>query len=330
MAKAIEGGAEYDRQFEESMTRHNDVNGAYWDLVVTDVVDALEMFSALYEASDRGDGFVSIEVAPGLARDTAGTISAARELHQRIARPNVLVKIPATAEGLPAIRQMISEGRSINVTLIFSIERYEEVIEAYQSGLEELVAAGGDPALVASVASFFVSRVDTETDRRLEAVAALRARSRVADKALALRGKAAVAQARLAYETFERLFSGQRWEQLAGRGARPQRPLWASTSTKNPKYPDLAYVDTLVAPHTVNTMPEETLECVLDHGKVSVMGGAELDDAKGVLYDLADVGVDLEDVARLLEEEGVASFAKSFDGLIEKLTDKAANLAGHS
>jgi transaldolase len=216
------------------------------------------------------------------------------------------------------------------VTLIFSIERYEEVIEAYQSGLEELVAAGGDPALVASVASFFVSRVDTETDRRLEAVAALRARSRVADKALALRGKAAVAQARLAYETFERLFSGQRWEQLAGRGARPQRPLWASTSTKNPKYPDLAYVDTLVAPHTVNTMPEETLECVLDHGKVSVMGGAELDDAKGVLYDLADVGVDLEDVARLLEEEGVASFAKSFDGLIEKLTDKAANLAGHS
>ncbi|MHB1508487.1 MAG: transaldolase [Acidimicrobiales bacterium] len=329
MAKAIEGGAEYDRQFEESMRRHNDVTAAYWDLVVTDVVDALELFSALYEESDRGDGFVSIEVAPGLARDTAGTISAARELHKRVGRPNVLVKIPATAEGLPAIRQMISEGRSINVTLIFSIERYKEVIEAYQSGLEDLVAAGGEPASVASVASFFVSRVDTETDRRLKAIAALGAPSQDGDKALGLCGKAAVAQARVAYETFERLFSGPRWEQLAKRGARPQRPLWASTSTKNPAYLDLAYVDSLVAPHTVNTMPEETLESVLDHGKVSVMGGAELDDAKRVLCDLADVGIDLEDVAHLLEEEGVASFAKSFDGLIEKLTDKAAGLAGH-
>lgn len=215
MAKAIEGGAEYDRQFEESMRRHNDVTAAYWDLVVTDVVDALELFSALYEESDRGDGFVSIEVAPGLARDTAGTISAARELHKRVGRPNVLVKIPATAEGLPAIRQMIGEGRSINVTLIFSIERYKEVIEAYQSGLEDLVAAGGEPASVASVASFFVSRVDTETDRRLEASAALGTRPQHADKALGLRGKTAVAQARVAYETFEQLFSGPRWEQLA-------------------------------------------------------------------------------------------------------------------
>ena len=214
MAKAIAAGNDYDEQFDEATRRHSDVLSAYWDLVVKDVTDALDLFAPLYEESRRGDGFVSIEVAPALARDTDGTIAAARDLHERIGRPNVLVKIPATEEGLPAIRRMISEGRSINVTLIFSIERYEEVIEAYIAGLEELVIGGGDPSAVASVASFFVSRVDTETDQRLEAVAAADPGSEVAAQALALRGKAAVAQARLAYETFERRFSGPRWEQL--------------------------------------------------------------------------------------------------------------------
>ena len=330
MAKAIEGATDYDEQFATAMEQHHDVEAAYWDLVVTDVTEALELFSPLYELSDRGDGFVSIEVAPKLARDTAGTIAAARELHARIAKPNVLVKIPATEEGLPAIRRMISEGHSINVTLIFSIERYEEVIEAYQSGLEELVAGGGDPSGVASVASFFVSRVDTETDRRLEGIAAADAGSETAEQALTLRGKTAVAQARLAYETFERRFSGPRWEALASRGARVQRPLWASTSTKNPANPDLAYVDTLVAPHTVNTMPEETVEKVIDHGVVSVMGPRELAESKRLLDDLARVGVDLEDVARVLEDEGVASFAKSFDELIERLADKVAQLTAPS
>ncbi|MGA2209881.1 MAG: transaldolase [Acidimicrobiales bacterium] len=327
MAKAIESGTDYDEQFAAVLREHDDVDAAYWDLVVTDVTDALDLFAPLYHSSGGGDGFVSIEVAPALARDTDGTTEAARQLHERIQRPNVLVKIPATAEGLPSIRQMIAEGRSINVTLIFSIERYEEVIEAYLSGLETFVAAGGDASRVASVASFFVSRVDTETDRRLQTIADAQPGSELAGKALALRGKAAVAQARLAYETFGQRFSGPRWEALTAKGARVQRPLWASTSTKNPAYPDLAYVDTLVAAHTVNTMPEETVEKVLDHGVVRAMGGPELAEAKSVLAGLADVGVDLADVARVLEEEGVASFAKSFDELIEQLRDKAAQLS---
>lgn len=327
MAKAIEAGADYDEQFAAALQHRDDVYGAYWDLVVTDVTDALELFAPLYHSSDGTDGFVSIEVAPALARDTEGTTAAARDLHERIQRPNVLVKIPATAEGLPSIRQMISEGRSINVTLIFSIERYEEVIEAYLSGLETFVAAGGDPSRVASVASFFVSRVDTETDRRLQAIAEAQAGSDEAGKALGLCGKAAVAQARLAYETFGQRFSGPRWEALAAKGARVQRPLWASTSTKNPAYPDLAYVEGLVAADTVNTMPEETVEKVLDHGVVRPMGAPELAEAKSVLEGLSDVGVDLADVARVLEDEGVASFAKSFDELIEQLQDKAAQLS---
>jgi transaldolase len=327
MAKAIESGSDYDEQFAAALQERDDVESAYWDLVVTDVTDALDLFAPLYHSSDGGDGFVSIEVAPALARDTDGTTAAARHLHERIQRPNVLVKIPATAEGLPSIRQMIAEGRSINVTLIFSIERYEEVIEAYLSGLETFVAAGGDASRVASVASFFVSRVDTETDRRLQAIAEAGPGNEQAEKSLALCGKTAVAQARLAYETFGRRFSGPRWEALAAKGARVQRPLWASTSTKNPAYPDLAYVDTLVAADTVNTMPEETVEKVLDHGVVRSMGAPELAEAKSVLEGLADVGVDLADVARVLEEEGVASFAKSFDELIEQLQDKAARLS---
>jgi transaldolase len=285
------------------------------------------LFAPLYESSERGDGFVSIEVAPGLARDTGGTIEAARELHERIRRPNVLVKIPATKAGLPAISQMIAEGRSINVTLIFSIDRYEEVIEAYLSGLEAFVAGGGDPSGVASVASFFISRVDTETDHRLEAIAAGDPDSALASKANALRGKAAVAQARLAYETFQRRFYGQRWEALEAKGARVQRPLWASTSTKNPAYADLAYVDTLVAPHTVNTMPEETVVTFADHGRVSQMGDEDFARAHLALEGLESVGVDLSDVARVLEDEGVASFAKSFDEVIDQLTTKAAQLS---
>jgi transaldolase len=326
MAKAIEGGSDYDEQFAESMAGHGNVLSAYWDLVVKDVTDALEMFARLYHEADRGDGFVSIEVAPDLARDTDGTIAAARQLHERIRRPNVLVKIPATEAGLPAIRQMIAEGRSINVTLIFSIERYEEVIEAYLSGLEELVAGGGSPSTVASVASFFVSRVDTETDRRLEAIAASDPESALAVKAKSLRGKAAVAQARVAYETFQRRFYGKRWDALAAKGARVQRPLWASTSTKNPAYPDLAYVDTLVAPHTVNTMPEETVGTFVDHGRVNQMGDEDFHRARLVLEGLDNVGLDLTDVARVLEDEGVASFAKSFDEVIERLETKAAQL----
>jgi transaldolase len=327
MAKAIEEGSDYDEQFTEAIRAHDgDVLDTYWDLVVKDVSDALELFGPLHTESNGGDGFVSIEVAPNLATDTEATIAAARDLHERIDRPNLLVKIPGTKAGIPAIHQMISEGRSINVTLIFSIERYEEVMEAYLSGLETFVAGGGDPSGVASVASFFVSRVDTEVDRRLEKVAADEASTPRAETARSLRGKAAVAQARLAYEHFQRRFSGERWEALAAAGARCQRPLWASTSTKNPEYPDLLYVDSLIGPRTVNTMPEDTLVGFLDHGRVERTVDADPDGARRVLAQLAEVGVDLEDVAKILESEGVTAFEKSFDEVADRLKNKAAQL----
>jgi len=327
MAKAIEEGSDYDELFTESIRAHDgNVLDTYWDLVTKDVSDALELFAPLHSESEGGDGFVSIEVAPNLATDTEGTIAAARDLHERIDRPNLLVKIPGTKAGIPAIRQMISEGRSINVTLIFSIERYEEVMEAYLSGLEAFVTGGGDPSAVASVASFFVSRVDTETDRRLEKVAAEEPGSPRGETAQSLRGKAAVAQARLAYEHFQHRFSGKRWEALADAGARRQRPLWASTSTKNPAYPKLLYVDSLIGPHTVNTMPEATVVAFADHGRVDRTVDADFDGARRELAQLAEVGVDLEDVAKTLESEGVIAFEKSFDEVADRLKNKAAQL----
>jgi transaldolase len=282
----------------------------------------------LYDSSGGTDGFVSLEVAPALAHDTDASIEAARSLHRRIDSPNLFVKIPATAEGVPAIRQMISEGRNINVTLIFSIERHGDVIEAYLSGLEELATKpGADLSRVASVASFFVSRVDTEVDRRLEALADQVGGSR-AKAALALRGKAAVAQAKLAYQLFEDRFSGPRWESLAAKGAHVQRPLWASTSTKNPHYADLAYVNSLIGPHTVNTMPDATLDDFLDHGVVARTVDATASQAQKVLDDLGELGVDMANVAQTLEDEGVAAFGKSFDELLQSLSDKANALTG--
>ena len=323
-AKAIAGQDTYDDQF-KSLIATTPVEDAYWDLVVDDIGHALSILRPVYDASDGGDGFVSVEVAPSLAHDTDGTITAARGLHQRIDQPNVLVKIPATEEGVPAIRQMISEGRSINVTLIFSLDRYDEVIEAYLSGLEAYAASGADDlAKVASVASFFISRVDTEVDRRLEELVEAGDESTFLD----LRGKGAVAQARQAYRLFTERFSGPRWEALAAKGAHVQRPLWASTSTKNPAYPDLAYVDTLIGPDTVNTMPDGTVRDFLDHGTVARTVDADLDDADRVIAALAEAGVDMEDVSATLEAEGVASFAKSFDELMQSLSDKANALGG--
>ena len=325
-AKAIEAGDDYDDQF-RSLTDRMSVNDAYWELVIDDITKALAVLRPMYDASGGTDGFVSLEVAPALAHDTDASIEAARMLHGRIEAPNLFVKIPATAEGVPAIRQMISEGRNINVTLIFSIERYGEVIEAYLSGLEELAATkGADLSRVASVASFFVSRVDTEVDRRLEALAD-QAGAAKAESALALRGKAAVAQAKLAYQLFQERFSGARWEALAARGAHVQRPLWASTSTKNPQYADLAYVNSLIGPDTVNTMPDATLEDFLDHGVVDRTVDKTASQAQKVLDDLATVGVDMADVSQRLEDEGVAAFAKSFDELLQRLTDKANALS---
>lgn len=310
-AKAISGSADYDDQLDGLLGVHS-VEDAYWALVIRDIKGALEVLRPVHESSGGSDGFVSLEVAPSIAHDTDATVAATRRLHTQIDRPNLMMKIPATAEGIPAIATMIGEGRNINVTLIFSLERYDEVIEAYISGLE---ACEGDVSQVHSVASFFVSRVDTEVDRRLEALGT--------DDALALRGTAAVAQARLAYQLFCRRFSGHRWEALRARGASVQRPLWASTSTKNPAYPDLLYVDSLIGPDTVNTMPDSTIEAFCDHGTVACSIDADVDGAEQVLQRLADAGVDMDDVSRVLEDEGVASFAKSFDELIQALTDKA-------
>jgi transaldolase len=313
--KAISSGSDYDDQFGALVREGVAVTDAYWDLVTADIRGALDLLRPVYEASDGVDGFVSVEVAPDLARDSAGTEDAARRLHEGIGAPNLYVKIPGTAEGIVPIRRMIAEGRSINVTLIFSLERYAEVMEAYIAGLEE---ADGDLRRISSVASFFISRVDTEVDRRLEEIGT--------EAALALRGTAALAQAQVAYQRFLATFQGPRWEALVARGARVQRPLWASTSTKNPAYPDTTYVDRLIGPHTVNTMPEETLDAFLDHGSVVRTVDGDPDGAAATLAQLGDVGVDLDDVAVVLEDQGVAAFAKSFDELITALGTKAAEL----
>ncbi len=316
-AKAIEGSPDYDAQFRTLIEARRTVSDAYWDMVIDDILEALRLLRPVHDGSNGEDGFVSIEVDPGIARDTDHTIAAARDLHERIAQPNLYVKIPATAEGVPAVQQMISEGRNINITLIFSLERYGEVIEAYLSGLERF---DGDLSTVHSVASFFVSRVDTEVDRRLERIGS--------PEALALRGKAAVAQAKLAYQLFQESFSGSRWEPLAARGAGLQRPLWASTSTKNPDYPDTLYVDNLIGPDTVNTLPEQTIDAFEDHGVLTTTIDQGVDEARDVVRRLAAVGVDLADVSRVLEDEGVAAFAKSFDELVSALESKSAELSG--
>jgi transaldolase len=318
--KAIQGSRDYDQQYGELVTAGASVSDDYWSLVIQDIHGACDVFERVYDESDGIDGYVSVEVAPDLAHDSAGTEAAARALHERINRRNLMVKIPGTAEGLPPIEQMIAEGRCINVTLIFSLERYTEVMEAYIRGLERQVAERShvDLSKVASVASFFVSRVDTEVDRRLEAIGT--------DEALALRGKAAVAQAKLAYQQFVATFRGQRWDALAARGARVQRPLWASTSTKNPDFPDTLYVDELIGPHTVNTLPDATLEAFADHGTLARRVDADVDQAQAVWKALAEVGVDMADVAAQLEREGVSSFEKAFDELIAALETKAAEL----
>ncbi len=321
-AKAMSEQATYEEQFRTLMKDHT-VESAYWEMAMTDISSALGLLRPLYEESDGEDGYVSLEVSPALAHDTDGTVRDARRFHDTVARPNLFVKVPATREGVPAIETLIGEGRSINVTLIFGLDRYDEVMEAYLRGLEALVAAGREAELprVASVASFFVSRVDTEVDRRLEALAGGEGGDAAA---LGLRGTAAVAQAQTAYQHFHRTFAGDRWEALRAKGARVQRPLWASTSTKNLAYPDLLYVDSLIGPATVNTMPDGTLRAFEDHGTLRRTVDADPDHAGVALERLHQVGIDMLDVEQTLEDEGVHAFAKSFEEVLQLLTDKAA------
>jgi len=314
--KAMTSGDAYDGDLAELAAGGAGTEESYWHLVTSDISAALDVLRPVHDASGGTDGYVSVEVAPELAHDAAATVTAARQLHARIDAPNLYVKVPATAAGVDAVRTLTAEGHSINVTLIFSLSRYEEVIEAYLSGLE---SRSGDLSDVSGVASFFVSRVDTEVDRRLEAIGT--------PAAHALRGRTAVAQAKLAYAVFRRRFSGPRWTALAARGGGLQRPLWASTSTKNPAYPDTLYVDNLIGPDTVNTLPEATLEAFEDHGSVARTIDADLDAAAAALEGVAEVGVDLAAVAEVLEVEGVAAFAKSFDELLDTLAGRATELS---
>ncbi|WP_431072233.1 transaldolase [Microbacterium phyllosphaerae] len=304
----------YDAQVTELAASGATAEEAVFAATTQDVAAALDVFRPVWEASGHADGRVSIEVSPDLAHDTEGTVAQAKQLWAKVDRPNLLVKIPATKAGLPAITEAIASGISVNVTLIFSLERYAEVIEAYLSGLERAHSAGIDLSTIHSVASFFVSRVDTETDKRLSAIGT--------DQAEALKSKAGLANARLAYELFEQKFAEKRAQDLIAAGANAQRPLWASTGVKDPALPDTLYVTELVAKDVVNTMPEKTLEATFDHGVVTgdtITGGYE--EARAVFAGLADLGIDFTDVTQVLEDEGVAKFIDSWHDLLTQVAE---------
>ena len=317
--KAVSEGDAYDEQLRACLEDLDDPKEIFYRLAVEDIQDACGILRPVWDETGHYDGYVSMEVDPKLAYETEATIDEAARLHEWIDRTNLFVKIPATEPGLAAIEEMISRGRSINVTLTFSLARHREVIEAYIRGLERLVEGGGDPSPVASVASFFVSRVDTETDKRLDAIGT--------EEALALRGKLAIANAKLAYQSYKELFAGERWQRLEANGANKQRCLWASTSTKNPDYPDTLYVDELIGPETVNTMPQETIRAFQDHGTVALTLESDLDEAHRVFEQLERVGIDYDDVTRTLEEEGVQKFSDSFDQLLGSIRAKQGELA---
>jgi transaldolase len=317
--KALSQGDAYDEQVRLLLEREQNPKEIFLHLAVRDVESALDLLAPVHERNPE-DGYVSIEVDPNFAYDTKATCEEAERLHEWIRRPNLYVKIPGTKPGLQAIEDCIAAGRSINVTLLFSLEMHSASMEAYLRGLERFVDGGGDPAKVRSVASFFVSRVDTETDKRLEAIGS--------EEALALRGKLAIANARIAYQNYEKAFSGARWEALEPKGALPQRCLWASTSTKNAAYRDVLYVEELIGPHTVNTMPEETIKAFQDHGEVrgdTVLEG--VDEAQRLFEQLAAVGIDYDDVVATLEKEGVEKFSASFAELLDGVKAKREAVA---
>jgi transaldolase len=313
--KAMAGGEGYDDQLTDLKHQGVAIDSVYWELVLADIRAAADVLRPTHDRLDGQDGFVSVEVAPDRAFDTNATIKQVHWLRERADRPNVLVKIPATAEGIPAIEDCTADGISVNITLIFSLARYAEVIEAYLRGLERHAEAGGDLSRVASVASFFVSRVDTEADKRLP-------------DGHPLRGRLAVANAKLAYRLFRERFAGARWDALAGRGARVQRPLWASTSTKNPDYSDTLYVDELVGRDTVNTLAQPSIDALHDHGDPKPdtieQGLAEADQ---VMADLAAAGVDYDDLTATIEQAGVDSFEQSYVDCLESLEQRATELA---
>lgn len=307
-AKALAHGHAYDDQIAASDAEARSV---FLELAMRDVATACDLLRPVWNRTQGGDGYVSIEVDPGLADDTAATIAQAIHFHEAIARPNLMVKIPATDGGVPAIEEMTARGYAINVTLIFSLARHAQVAGAYVRGLERLVASGGDPSRIHSVASFFVSRVDTEADRRL-------AQAGRED----LEGRLAIANAKLAYQQYKELFHGRRWGALAALGATPQRCLWASTSVKDPSLRDTLYVEELIGPATISTMPEQTIRAFQDHGRVEARLEAELDEARDLLDQLAAVGVDYDDVTSTLEREGIEKFVASLDEVLQLVSDK--------
>ncbi len=317
-AQAMLSGDSYDAQIDELVARDADVDEIYTALVTRDIRQACDVMAPTHRRSGGLDGFVSVEVSPELAHEAEATVAEARDWVKRVDRPNLLIKIPATRVGLTAIEAAIAEGISVNVTLIFSLERYLAVIDAYMNGLERFREAGGNPASVNSVASFFVSRFDTEVDKRLARIGT--------PEAVALAGRTAVANARVAYLEFLRAFSSDRWFRLRRLGANVQKPLWASTSTKNPAYSDTLYIDTLVAPETVNTLPESAIAGYQDHGPDTpeVLGINQMADGVMVLEDLDAVGVDYDDVAAKLERDGVSSFAGSFREMVNDIERKRA------
>ena len=314
--KAISQGNAYDDQLRDLLGHEEDAKEIFVALAGRDIGDACDLMRKVWDEGKGLRGYVSMEVDPTLAADTEGTLAEARRFHALIDRSNLYVKIPGTKEGLPAIEEMIAAGKSINVTLIFSIERHREVMEAYIRGLERLVESGGDPAGVASVASYFVSRVDTEADKRLDAIGGH-------DE---LKGKLAVANAKLAYQSWKEVFAGGRWEALEAKGASKQWCLWASTSTKNPAYSDVLYVDDLIGPDTVNTMPEETIEAFQEHGEVALTLEQGIDEARRLFEEIEAAGVSVDDVTRVLEEEGVQKFSDSFAELLDGIRAKRGEL----
>jgi len=319
--QAITGSEAYESDLQDLVAKTGDAKEIFEALAIADIQAAADVLRPIYDATDKSDGYVSMEVAPDLAHETEKTIAEARRLHAAIDRPNLMIKVPATKEGIEAIRQLTSEGISINVTLIFGLERYAAVKEAYMQGLEERVAKRKPVDDISSVASFFISRVDVNIDEQLE---------KLGDSASQLMGKVAIANAKLAYAQFQEKFGissiSERWEQLAAAGGQMQRPLWASTGTKNPDYSDVLYMDTLIGPHTVNTVPPKTLDAFRDHGTIAQTVDKDVDDAKSVMKELANLGISIDEATEVLEAEGVEKFADAYTQLLDAIEEKRTEL----